>query len=150
MSTRIYLDTCVWGRPFDKHDQERIQKESQALHKILSMCDGEKVEIVGSGVLLFEVSMIDHKEKRESVRRLIDISLTDFVELSIEVEDLGRRLMEKCGLGAMDAIHIAAAVENGVNIFLTTDDEIIRKRDCISEFGIMVKNPVEYIEETSR
>lgn len=46
----------------------------------------------------------------------------------------------------MDAAHIATAIDSNTDIFLTTDDEILKKRDSISKFGIIVKNPADYVK----
>jgi predicted nucleic acid-binding protein len=56
----------------------------------------------------------------------------------------------KCELDSMDAAHIATAIDNSADIFLTTDNEILRKRDCISKFGIIVKNPADYVKGESK
>ena len=45
----------------------------------------------------------------------------------------------------MDAMHIAIALDNLVDIFLTTDDNILSNAGCKSKYGIEVKNPVEVI-----
>ena len=50
--------------------------------------------------------------------------------------------MKECGIDAMDALHIAVAVENDVNIFITTDDDILKRRGCISKW-VEVENPKE-------
>jgi len=39
--------------------------------------------------------------------------------------------MKECGINAMDALHIAVAGENDVNIFITTGDDILKQRGCI-------------------
>jgi predicted nucleic acid-binding protein len=145
---KIYLDTCVWCRPFDK-PTPRIIKEAEALHIILSLADEAKIEIVGSGIILFEASMIDAAEKRDAVFALIHKSVTIFAKTTEEVERLVAELM-KCELDSMDAAHIATAIDNSADIFLTTDNEILRKRDCISKFGIIVKNPADYVKGESK
>ncbi len=44
----------------------------------------------------------------------------------------------------MDALHLASAFAHA-NYFITTDDEIIKKKGCIKEIKIM--NPVTFVEE---
>ncbi len=90
--------------------------------------------------------MIDVAEKRDAVFALVHKSVTSFAETTEEVEKLAMELMNKCELDSMDAAHIATAIDNNTDIFLTTDDEILRKRNCISKFGIIVKNHVDYIK----
>lgn len=116
------------------------------MHKILLLADEGKIEIVGSGIVLFEASMIDDADKRDAVFNLILKSATIFAEITGEVEKLAVKLADRCGIGDMDAAHIAAAINNNADIFLTTDDEVLKKTRCISKFGIIVKNPVDYIE----
>lgn len=146
---RVYLDTCVWCRPFDK-PTPRIIREAKALHRILSLADEAKIEIVSSSIVLFETSMIDATEKRDAVFSLINKSFTTFAETTEEVEKLAIELMNKCELDSMDAAHIATAVDSNANIFLTTDDEILKKRDCVSKLEIIVKNPADYIKVVQR
>lgn len=116
------------------------------MHRILSLADEAKIEIVGSDIVLFEASMIDDAEKRDAVFALIYKSVATFAETTEEVEKLAVELMNKCELDSMDAAHIATAIDNNADIFLTTDDEILRKRDCISKFEIIVKNPADYVK----
>ena len=47
---------------------------------------------------------------------------------------------------AMDALHIAVAAENGAKMFITTDDDILKRRVCLSGW-IEVKNPKELNDE---
>ena len=146
---RVYLDTCVWCRPFDK-PTPRITTETDALHRILSMADETKIEIISSGIVLFEASMIDAAEKRDAVSALILKSADMFAEVTGEMERLAADLTSKCRLDSMDAAHIAAAVKGNADVFLTTDDEILDRRDCISKFRIVVKNPADYVKGVQR
>ena len=60
-----------------------------------------------------------------------------------KIKGLAIELMEECAVDAMDALHIAVAIENKVELFLTTDDIILNKAKCISRYNIIVKNPCE-------
>ena len=50
--------------------------------------------------------------------------------------------LEKLGLRSKDCLHLACAISSGCDIFLTTDDGILKKRNDISK--IRVLNPVDY------
>jgi len=76
---RIYLDTCVWGRPFDEQSQVRIKEESEAFFQILHELDAGRVVIIGSVVLEDEVARIKDVEKREAVSKLIEWSISEKV-----------------------------------------------------------------------
>ena len=48
---RIYLDTCVYCRPFDDQSQNRILRETDAFIRVLELAEAEKVVIVGSDAI---------------------------------------------------------------------------------------------------
>lgn len=52
-------------------------------------------------------------------------------------------IMKTCAIDAMDALHIAVAIENEAEVIITTDDIITNKTNCISTYKITVKNPCE-------
>lgn len=136
---KLYLDSCVWCRPFDE-ENERILKKTNALITILKKIDEGKAEIIGSSVLLTEISLISSKEKREAVEELINkvCRIVFVTENSIE---LAEEIMQRCRINAMDALHISLAAENA-DIFITVDDEILNKNKCLSNY-ISIKNPTE-------
>jgi predicted nucleic acid-binding protein len=45
----------------------------------------------------------------------------------------------------MDAYHVASAVEGGAAYFISVDDEILNKRDKITE--IKIRSPEEFLKE---
>ena len=142
---RTYLDTCVWCRPFDAIASDRILQEAESVNKLTRKVDNNEIEIIGSGVLLFEVSMISDDLKRTSVEKLIARVATEISPVTVSTKGLAGQIMNSCGVDAMDAVHLAIAVECGAQVFLTTDDAILASADCISAYNIMVKNPTEMV-----
>jgi len=59
--------------------------------------------------------------------------------------------LEKSGLDAYDAIHLASADYARVDVFLTTDDQIVKavKREK-RLMSFPVENPVKWLEEVLR
>jgi predicted nucleic acid-binding protein len=143
-SVRVYLDTCVWCRPFDDVSEMRIWGEAMAFLEILRKEDRNEISVLGSSVLLFEVSIISLGEKRRAVEEII-ARVAKIAHLTGRSKEKAEGIMKKCGINAMDALHIAVAVENGADIFITTDDDILKRRECLSEW-VEVKNPKEVDE----
>ena len=139
-NVRVYLDTCVWCRPFDDVSDERIWEEAMAFVEILRKEERNEILVLGSSVLLFEVSMISSDEKRKAVEEII-ARVAKVAHLTESSKEKAEEIM-KCGINAMDALHIAVAIENKVDVFITTDDDILKRRGCISK-GIEVENPKE-------
>lgn len=57
---KIYLDTCIWCRPFDE-PSERVDEEANAFIKILKSAEKGKYQIIGSPQLELEASEIKDK-----------------------------------------------------------------------------------------
>ncbi len=110
------------------------------------MADRNEIEIISSSVLLFEISMIDTFEKKGAVKTLVERSSTHFVKITGEVEEMAERIIDTCGVDSMDSAHIALAIEGNANIFITTDNGILNREECLSEFRMVVRNPVDYVK----
>lgn len=142
---KIYLDTNVWGRPFDEQTQERIRREADAFFKIL---DGvyyrREHVIIGSLILEDEIEQIKETEKKIAVKAIVDLFVTgkiDRFSKSLQGE------IKAVGLKDKDAMHLAFAVGNS-DYFITCDDKILRKgREINKRYRIKVVNPVEFVKE---
>lgn len=143
MKRKIYLDTCVWCRPFDRPASERITLEVEAVKRAISKVDSSEIVILGSSVLLLEASLIFPGSKRDAVKEFIDRSIFEIATVTENSEDLAKELMRDYNINAMDALHLAIAIDNGAELFLTTDDKILKKACQISKYGMEIKNPRE-------
>ncbi|MBI5252899.1 MAG: hypothetical protein HY930_00655 [Euryarchaeota archaeon] len=103
---KIYLDTCVWCRPFDK-PTPRIESERRAYLKILRKVYEGKFSIVGSIFLDIEVERIEGGKKRESAKKSMDKAISEKIELVTQEILSRKREICKVGLKDMDAYHIA-------------------------------------------
>ena len=87
--------------------------------------------------------MITPKIKEETVLSMVKHVTSRFAVVTDNIEKLAAELMKTCAIDAMDALHIAIAIENEVELFITTDDIILNKAKCISRYRIIIKNPRE-------
>lgn len=141
---RVYFDTCVWCRPFDKLDHKEIVEEFSAVLKIIQKAMDGKLEVISSSAVFVEVSLIDPVRK-EKVEMLISRISAEEIRSSKNTRDLAEKIARDCGLDNMDSVHLALAIESGIDVFLSTDKDLyLYKKNCISKYGIVVKNPVEY------
>ncbi len=89
--------------------------------------------------------MIPDDLKRVSVEKLIARVAIEISQVTDSITNLATRIMNDCGIGAMDAMHLAIAIRSGAQVFLTTDDAILSRADRISTYSITVKNPTEMV-----
>ena len=104
---KIYLDLCIYNRPFDDQGQPRIAIETMEFLFLLEKTIRKEIRIVNSFTLEYENSKNPMVDRREKIRDLLRIA-SEYVRYS---ERLGNRAMEieKMGFMAMDALHIACA-----------------------------------------
>ena len=113
------------NRPFDDHTQGRIRIESEAVLTILEHCQGGQWHLISSEVIDAEISKILDHDKRQKVEILAEIHQT----YTIVNEFIEKRAidLEKLTFKSYDALHIACAEKSGADVFLTTDDLLIKK-----------------------
>ncbi len=140
---RIYLDTCAWCRLFDFRPNFKIYDESGAVAQILGRVDTKEFEIIGGSVLLAEIAKVIPKHKEEAVMSVAKHAVSCFYPATESAGKKAREIMKKSGINAMDALHLAVAIENNAEIFVTTDNSILNKSDHILKSGIIAKNPCE-------
>jgi len=143
---RVYLDTCVWCRLFDTLEDEKIKEEFRAVSRLIDAARERKISIVKSEVLFYEISKIKGEE-RGTIEKLINEIAGEKIKTTEDTKEIYEEIARECSLKAVDALHIAIAIENNVDVFITTDNEILNRRKCIEKYNILVKNPAEYEAE---
>jgi predicted nucleic acid-binding protein len=143
----IYLDTCCLNRPFDAQTGERVRRETAAVRTVLDRVQQGQLHWVGSTALLVEIARRPGGPP-EGLRELLRY-MNRFVTVGAREEARARQLMP-LGLNAMDALHLACAEHGGANVFLTTDDRLLRAaRRVPRQVHVAVLNPVEWTGGTT-
>jgi len=121
---QIYLDVCCLNRPFDDQRQDRIRLEAEAILLILRHCEVGEWQWISSAVVEEEVNNTPNTERRLRVRNMLRGAYETIALTDTEVERAQR--IKAIGFRTYDALHLACAEQAGVDVFLTTDDRIIR------------------------
>ena len=146
--TTIYLDVCCLNRPFDDQTQPRIRLESEAILLILDRVEAGGWNWVGSDVLRFEVEQTPDPERRLRVSTLME-SIGTIIELGPSVVSRAKQ-WESLGFQSTDALHLASAESASVDVFLTTDDRMLRVANRIGDLlRIRVANPLSWLSEVA-
>lgn len=141
---RLYLDVCCLNRPFDDPTQERVRLESEAVLTILERCQRKSFTLLTSEIVDYEIGRIPDGDRKQKLRSLKSISrvyimVTDvIVGRSVELSELGFR--------AYDALHIACAEKGRADVFLTTDDSLLKRAAAdMKALMVQVENPVRWV-----
>jgi len=139
---RVYLDNCMFNRPFDDQTQIRIRLEAEAKLYIQDKIKSKGIELIWSYILEIENSQNPHDERRIAIQKWKNLSTIKIVENPKILANANELL--KSGIKPKDALHVASSVEGKADYFLTTDDKLLSgiNRSKIIE----VLNPVDYIK----
>lgn len=142
---KIYLDTCCLSRPFNDQISIRIRRETKAVEMILKNFSTGDWSWIVSGALTFEVdNNQDMSQRNEMKYQMADA----YINVSIsEIERARGREFEKLGFKQLDALHLACAERGNADVFLTTDDRLLRRAKRLSsKLDVQVENPYEWLQ----
>jgi predicted nucleic acid-binding protein len=141
------MDVCCLNRPFDDLTQDRVYLEAEAVLSIISHCESGEWTLLESGVIDYELSKATDYERLENVRALY-ASASERVFLNDQAENRAE-LFLKNGLKPFDSLHLGLAEACGADVFLTTDDRMLKAAARL-EVKIKMANPVSWLMEVMK
>jgi hypothetical protein len=140
---RLYLDNCMFNRPFDDQSNIKILLETEAKLKIQENIRLGTYELVWSYILDYENSKNPFRERREQIK-----NWKRYASIDLEEEEGVINLAKsfhQLGLKRFDALHLACSITSNADYFLTTDRGILKKSGIVT--GIRIKDPIDFIKE---
>jgi predicted nucleic acid-binding protein len=144
----VYLDTSVYGRPYDDPNVGANRREIRAVASI--------VEAVGSGAARLVSSYAVQEECARAAPnvRAFEESLRGhaaaIVPPSPEVERLAARLTETAGLKPAESLHVACAALAGAGEFISCNPRRLRKQAAIEAalgHPFVMMSPTDFVRE---
>ncbi len=145
---KIYLDTCCLSRLSDPPSQVKLIAEIKAIRQIMFHILRSQWRWISSTVLVDEVEQNPDLEKRIQAQTWVSLA---HQSISVGASEISKgKQLEALGFKEYDALHIACAESGKVDIFLTTDDRLIRKAKRFqAQLYIQVDNPVTWLKEVT-
>ena len=140
---RVYLDNCCFNRPFDDQRQTRVRLEAEAKLCIQEHICAGTLELAWSYILDFENTANPFEERRTTISRWRQYATIDVEETALILQEA--KALVELGLKPKDALHIACAIAGECIYLLTTDDDILRRREDVR--GISVLDPTAFVRE---
>lgn len=122
---RLYLDLCCFNRPYDDQTQTRIRLETEAKIFIQEKVKRSECDLVWSSTLDFENANNPYDEHRLAIQQWRSLACAIVIADSaiiVKAQELSLR-----GLGRYDALHVASAMAGGADLFVTTDDRLLKR-----------------------
>ena len=122
---RIYLDLCCFNRPYDDQSQVRIRLETEAKLSLQDKVRSGESELLWSSVLDLENSKNPFIEQMHAISQWRSLAATH-VMAGPEVIAMAEPLVTG-GVHSFDALHVASAVVGKADLFVTTDDRLLKR-----------------------
>jgi predicted nucleic acid-binding protein len=140
----IYLDVCCLNRPFDDSSQDRIRLEAEAVLTIYRKCRLGEWELTTSEMIEAELRQTPDPKKAESIMAALTIAKHKVV-IDSGLKQRASELVQ-FGIKSIDAVHVASAEAAEVDVFLSTDDRLVRTAARHqAKLKVLVSNPVSWL-----
>ena len=140
----IYLDVCCLNRPFDDWAQERVRLEGDSIVSIIQRVRAGEWQLISSEAIVVELGKMRNLEKKTSIIKLL--ALANISQKIDETVDERSQELESLGFGLFDSFHLACAEAAKADIFLSTDDRLLKNaRRHEHELKVAVNNPVIWL-----
>jgi len=139
----VYLDLCVYNRPFDDQTQPRIMMETLGVIIIMALVSSGEIKTINSFALEYENLKNPELETKMIVYDMLQ-SASQFVKYSESIQKLAENL-EPTGMMGIDALHLACADQVDAEFFITCDDNLIKRAHRTSKINVKVISILEFI-----
>ena len=140
------MDVCCWNRPFDDQTQTRVHLEAEAVLAVVSEIERAHFQLLHSEVVDLEIANTPTLELRQRLQVLIPRQHR-YVRCEQKVSARALEL-EQRGFVGLDALHLACAESAGADVFLTTDDRLLRLAARHTNFlRVRVANPLAWMQD---
>jgi predicted nucleic acid-binding protein len=148
MSQLVYPDTNIYFRPFDNWLNTRIALEAEACLLFWNRVSSKQITCLSSVLIELEINKAPSLKKKQ-VQKFLTLVSKSF-HLDDNVKELSQILQKKFRIPPYDAVHLAFALEGKVDIFITCDDDILKKSLRLEKwlesegFHLLIMNPIQW------
>ena len=143
---KIYLDSCIYNRPFDDQKQSIIQNETNAIMDIINATEKNKYIIYSSLAVEMEIGQTKDTDKLYKVLLFYNSVNRTEIKLNKSIDDRANELSNKYNIKYKDGLHIAYCELEGIDYLITTDKQFTNA-SSMANLKIKVINPKDFIEE---
>lgn len=140
MTVLVYLDNCMFNRPFDNQHSVRIRLETEAKLDIQSQIRRGQLNLIWSDILDHENNANPYKERKSAIAKWKSLA-THHVTVTAEIMNRVNQLFEH-KIQSKDAIHVACAAHAKAEYFFSTDDKLLKVLGRLDIINAI--NPVDF------
>jgi predicted nucleic acid-binding protein len=140
---KVYLDLCVYNRPFDDQTQPRIMMETLGVIIIMALVSSDEIKTINSFALEYENVKNPKLESKMIVSDMLQLA-SQFVKYSESIQKQAENL-EAAGMMGIDSLHLACADHVDADFFITCDDNLIKRARRTGKINAKVISILEFI-----
>lgn len=145
----VYFDVCCLNRPLDNALQDRIRLEAEAVLLIYRKCKIGEWQLISSEVVDLEIAQTKNQQRLLQLKMAVSIAQAQ-IKLDEAIKQRTTQL-NQMGFKPFDAAHLASAESGQADVFLTTDDRLLRRaKRYSSQLTVVVNNPTTWFIEVSQ
>lgn len=133
---RIYMDVCCFSRPYDDQSQTRIRIETEAKIVIQQKVKAAQCDLIWSAILDLECGFNPVPAQRMAILQWRTTACDLIMIDETVMEDA--RVLQNHGIGSYDALHAACAMAGRADLFVTTDDRLLRRLQAVDKLTAML------------
>lgn len=138
---RIYLDLCCFNRPYDDQTQTRIRLETEAKLVLQQKVRDGICQLVWSSILDYENSHNPFEERQIAIQKWRQLA-SICVMADTDVKSSARSLT-MVGISSYDALHVSSAIAARTDLFVTTDDRLLKHLRRVDNLELRATPPGE-------
>ena len=139
----LYLDTNIYGRPFDDQSFLKIRLESEAVLILFQLIEqSTKLGIITSDILYYEIKSTNMVTKRLGMQSFLELEAKHIPQNDIIVTT-AKELTTTTKLHARDALHLASSIISKATYFVTCDNHFFKKR-VLDNSPIKIISPIDF------
>ncbi len=106
------------------------------------------ISVVGEVFIIIETDMVDKTEKEiffqffDGLVKKRRISFVAPKKTTFQTAEKVKELENR--IGATDTLNLSIAIDEGINVFVTLDADMLHNKQLEKEFGIEIKAPYEF------
>jgi len=138
----VYLDNCVYNRPFDDQKQIKIFLEAEAKKHIQRLIIEQRIDLAYSFINRFENSKNPNSSNKSAINSFFTHAAL-YIDYT-HAANVGSRAIKimKDGIKTRDAYHISSAIEGSCNYFITTDRQLLNYKTTET----IICNPIQFLD----
>jgi predicted nucleic acid-binding protein len=123
---KLYLDNSFLNRPFDDPSVRFNKLEAEILFLILKLVRDRKVILVDSAVIEYENSLNPFPERKIFIEKIMQKAKA-YQNLNEVTKERALEIEKTFKIQPIDAMHLAAAESAQVELFITSDYNVVKK-----------------------